>query len=542
MSQTATVPAEPKNYLTEDYSIRSWLLTLDHKRIGILYLLVITVFLLLAGLMALLVRLELLNPGPDFLSSDMYNRMFTLHGVGMIFFFLIPSIPAVLGNFVLPMMIGARDVAFPRLNLLSWYVFTAGALLAVVAMVMGGVDTGWTFYAPYSSIYSNTAVATAVMGVFVAGFASIFTGVNFIVTIHKLRAPGLTWMRLPLFVWAMYATSVIMVLGTPVIAITLLLLAVERTLHLGIFDPRLGGDPLLFQHLFWFYSHPAVYIMILPSMGVMSELIACFSQKRVFSYHFVAYSSIAIAIIGFVVWGHHMFIAGQSMYASIVFSGLSFMVAVPSAVKVFNWVATMYKGTLQLKAPMLYALGFLWLFTVGGLTGLFLASLAMDVPLTDTYFVVAHFHYVMAGSAMMGFFGGMHYWWPKMTGKMYHERMALSAWALTFIGFNVTFFPQFILGTLGMPRRYHLYPPEFHTLHVISTIGAFILAAGVLLNVLSFLWSLFRGEKAPRNPWNAKGLEWETPSPPPSYNFEKKPVVREEAYAYQPLHHDEVKV
>jgi cytochrome c oxidase subunit 1 len=542
MSQTTTAHAEPKNYLNEDYSIKSWLLTLDHKRIGILYLLVISVFLLLSGLMALLVRLELLNPGADFLSSDMYNRVFTLHGVGMIFFFLIPSIPAVLGNFALPLMIGARDVAFPRLNLVSWYVFTAGALLAVVAMVMGGVDTGWTFYAPYSSIYSNTAVATAVMGVFVAGFASIFTGVNFIVTIHKLRAPGLTWMRLPLFVWAMYATSVIMVLGTPVIAITLLLIAVERTLHLGIFDPRLGGDPLLFQHLFWFYSHPAVYIMILPSMGVMSELIACFSQKRVFSYHFVAYSSIAIAIIGFVVWGHHMFIAGQSMYASIVFSGLSFMVAVPSAVKVFNWVATMYKGTLQLKAPMLYALGFLWLFTVGGLTGLFLASLAMDVPLTDTYFVVAHFHYVMAGSAMMGFFGGMHYWWPKMTGKMYHERMALAAWALTFIGFNVTFFPQFILGTLGMPRRYHLYPPEFQTLHVISTIGAFILAAGVVLNVLSFLWCCFKGEKAPRNPWNAKGLEWETPSPPPSYNFERRPVVREEAYAYQPLHHDEVKV
>lgn len=542
MSQATAAYVESKNYLNEDYSIKSWLLTLDHKRIGILYLLVISVFLLLSGLMALLVRLELLNPGPDFLSSDMYNRTFTLHGVGMIFFFLIPSIPAVLGNFVLPMMLGARDVAFPRLNLLSWYVFTVGALLAVIAMVMGGVDTGWTFYAPYSSIYSNTAVATAVMGVFIAGFASIFTGVNFIVTIHKLRAPGLTWMRLPLFVWAMYATSIIMVLGTPVIAITLLLIAVERTLHLGIFDPRLGGDPLLFQHLFWFYSHPAVYIMILPSMGVMSELIACFSQKRVFSYHFVAYSSIAIAIIGFVVWGHHMFVAGQSMYASIVFSGLSFMVAVPSAVKVFNWVATMYKGTLLLKAPMLYALGFLWLFTVGGLTGLFLASLAMDVPLTDTYFVVAHFHYVMAGSAMMGFFGGMHYWWPKMTGKMYHERMALVAWALTFIGFNVTFFPQFILGTLGMPRRYHLYPPEFHTLHIVSTIGAFILAAGVFLNVLSFLWSLFKGEKAPRNPWNAKGLEWETPSPPPSHNFEKRPVVREEAYAYQPLHHDEVKV
>ncbi|MCH8275309.1 MAG: cytochrome c oxidase subunit I [Armatimonadetes bacterium] len=522
------------DYLHADYSIKSWLLTLDHKRIAILYLITISLFLAIGGSMALIIRMELLTPEGDLLMSDTYNKAFTVHGVTLIFFFLIPSIPAVLGNFLIPLMIGARDVAFPRLNLLSWYVFTTGGTLGVIALVVGGVDTGWTFYTPYSTSFSNTAVVTAVFAVFFAGFASIMTGLNFIVTIHKMRAPGLTWSRLPLFIWAQYATSVIMVLGTPVIAITLLLIAAEKTLRIGIFDPALGGDPILFQHLFWFYSHPAVYIMILPSMGVISELIACFSRKRIFGYEFVAYSSIAIAVLGFVVWGHHMFVSGQSMYAGMVFSVLSFLVSIPSAVKIFNWIATMHKGQIRLDSPMLYALGFIGLFTIGGLTGLFLAVMGLDIHVHDTYFVVAHFHYIMVGGAILGFFGGIHFWWPKITGRLYPEILGKLSAVLIFIGFNFTFLPQFIAGYLGMPRRTHSYSEEFQVLNVLSSAGASILASGTIIAVAYLLWSLWYGEKAGRNPWNAKGLEWETSTPPPTTNFERTPTVTEEAYAYGP--------
>jgi len=521
-----------KNYLNTDYSIKSWLLTLDHKRIGILYLITICLFFAIGGTMAVLIRLELLTPKSDFFTSDTYNKLFTLHGVILIFFFLIPSIPAFLGNFLIPLMIGARDVAFPRLNLLSWYLFTLGGLIAFGALVAGGVDTGWTFYTPYSSSFAQTAVTATVAAAFIAGFSSIFTGLNFIVTIHKMRAPGMTWYRLPLFVWAHYATSVIMVLGTPVVAITLFLIGLERVLGIGIFDPAKGGDPILFQHLFWFYSHPAVYIMILPAMGVTSELVTCFSQRKIFGYEFVAYSSIAIAIIGFLVWGHHLFTSGQSRFASIVFSFLTFLVAIPSAVKVFNWTATLYKGRVRFDSPMLFALGFIGLFTIGGLTGLFLASLGMDIPLQDTYFVVAHFHYIMVGGAIMGFLGGLHFWWPKITGRMYPEAFGKLSALVTFIGFNLTFFPQFILGYLGMPRRYASYPEEWQVLHVLSSAGASILAVGYLITATYLIWSVFYGEKAPANPWGAKGLEWQTATPPIPDNFEHRPVVREEAYAY----------
>jgi len=521
-----------QHYLNVNYGLKSWLLTTDHKRIAWLYLVSVTVFFFIGGIFATLLRLELLTPQGDLVQAETYNKLFTMHGVTMIFFFLIPSIPAVLGNFLVPMMIGARDLAFPRLNLASWYIYIIGGLFTLAAAAAGGVDTGWTFYTPYSSIYSNTNVALTVIGIFITGFSSILTGLNFIVTIHTMRAPGMTWFRLPLFIWAHYATSIIFILGTPVIAISMTLVAMERLFHLGIFDPSLGGDPLLFQHLFWFYSHPAVYIMILPGMGVMSELITCFSRKRIFGYSFIAFSSLAIAILGFLVWGHHMFVSGQSVYAGMIFSLLSMLVAIPSAIKVFNWTATLYKGSISFEAPMLYALGFIGLFTIGGLTGLFLATLAVDVHVHDTYFVIAHFHYIMVGSAVMAYLGGIHFWWPKMTGRLYPKGLAKLAAVTIFLGFNLTFFPQFILGYLGMPRRYHVYPPEFQVLNVMSTAGASILAVGYLLPLLYLIWSLRYGEVAGMNPWRATGLEWQIPSPPPTNNFDKTPIVTRDPYDY----------
>jgi cytochrome c oxidase subunit 1 len=515
------------------YGWKSWLFTRDHKRIALLFLMTITFFFFLGGAFATMVRLELMTPQGDLFQAQTYNKLFSMHGIVMIFLFLIPSIPAVLGNFLVPIMIGARDLAFPRLNLLSWYLLVIGGVFTLWAIVAGGVDTGWTFYTPYSSLFSNTNVVLAVIGIFIAGFSSILTGLNFIVTIHQMRAPGMTWFRLPLFIWSHYATAIIQVLGTPVVAITLLLVAVERVWRVGIFDPALGGDPILFQHLFWFYSHPAVYIMILPGMGVVSELITTHSHKQIFGYTFVAFSSLAIAIIGFAVWGHHMFVAGQSQYASLMFSILSFLVAIPSAIKVFNWTATLYKGSISYSAPMLYALGFIGLFTIGGLTGLFLATTAVDLHVTDTYFVVAHFHYIMVGGMVMAYLGGIHHWWPKITGKMYPEGWARLAALIVFIGFNLTFFPQFVLGYLGMPRRYYAYADEFQVLNVMSTAGASILAVGYVLPMVYLIWSLRYGESASANPWGATGLEWQIPSPPPTENFEETPIVEEPAYNYE---------
>jgi cytochrome c oxidase subunit 1 len=493
MTSIPYIPAQeqPEHYLNARFDIKSWLLTVDHKRIAVLYMISVT------------------------------------------FFFMIPSIPATLGNFLVPLMLGAKDLAFPKINLTSWYLFITGGALALTAMVMGGVDTGWTFYTPYSSVYSNGYVVLTIVGAFLAGFSSILTGLNFIATIHKMRAPGMTWFRMPLFIWSTYATSIIFILGTPVVAITLALVAVERLWHVGIFDPALGGDPILFQHMFWFYSHPAVYIMVLPAMGVISEIVAAFSHKRVYGYEFVAFSSLAIALLSFLVWGHHMFVTGQSIYAGLIFSILSFLVAIPSAVKVFNWTATLYKGSVDLKTPMLYALGFIGLFTVGGLTGLFLACLSVDIHVTDTYFIIAHFHYIMVGGTVMAYLGGVHFWWPKITGKMYPEWWGRFSALLVFVGFNLTFFPQFMAGYLGMPRRYHAYAEEFQVYNVMSTAGASILAVGYLLPLCYLTWSLWWGKDATSNPFGAAGLEWQTTSPPPTFNFDETPVVTEEAYAYE---------
>lgn len=535
-TSAATSPPAPRapmpDYLAAGHTVRSWLCTLDHKRIALLYLFTITFFFFIAAVAAALMRIELLTPQGDLVVSDTYNQLFTIHGVLMVWFFLIPSIPSVLGNFLIPLMIGARDVAFPRLNLASWYIFVLGGLFTLYAILFGGVDTGWTFYTPYSSTYANGHVMAMAVGIFITGFSSIFTGLNFIVTIHKLRAPGMTWFRLPLFIWTHYATSLILVLATPVLAITLLLIAAERLLGVGVFDPKLGGDPLLFQHLFWFYSHPAVYIMILPAMGVMSEMVTAFARKPLFGYRVMAIASLAIAGLGFLVWGHHMFVSSQSVYAGVVFSLLSFLVSVPSAVKVFGWTATLHRGSISFGTPLLYALGFLGLFTIGGLTGVFLATLGIDVHVHDTYFVIAHFHYIMVGGSVMAYIGGMHYWWPKISGRLYHEWLGRISALIIFLGFNLTFFPQFILGYLGMPRRYHVYPPEFQTLNVLSSAGASILAAGYLLPLCYLTWSFFRGRPAGPNPWGATGLEWQTPSPAPAHNFEVTPVVTQEPYSY----------
>ncbi len=524
--------AHGDNYLNHSHGLKSWLFTLDHKRIGIMYLFVILGMFLLGGLFALGVRLELFSPGMQYLTMDQYNRFFTYHGAIMVFMVIIPLVPAAIANFILPMQIGAKDVAFPRWNLVSFYVYILGATIAASTLFLKGVDTGWTFYAPYS-IKTGSSATLVLLGAFIMGFSSILTGLNFIVTIHKLRAPGLTWDRLPLFLWAIYATSIIQVLATPVLAITLLLLVLERVIGIGIFDPTLGGDPVLFQHFFWFYSHPAVYIMVLPAMGVISDVIPVFSRKPVFGYKAIAAATFGIALVSFVVWGHHMFVSGQSDFANFVFSFLTMLVAVPTGVKVFSWLGTMYKGSLRFDTPMLYAMGFLFVFTIGGLTGVFLAVVSVDVHLTGTYFVVAHFHYVMVGGTLLAFLAGLHYWFPKFSGKMYSEGPARLASWMIMVGFNVTFFPQFILGVLGMPRRYADYLPQLTTLNRISTTGSWLLGLGFLL----VAWNLARGLKSGRasgpNPWGALTLEWMTASPPPHENFLVEPVVTDGPYEYR---------
>ena len=520
------------NYLNAEKGVRSWLTTLDHKRIGVMYLVLTVVGLLLGGVFALLLRIELLTPGPTIMDAMTYNRMFTLHGVVMIFLFMIPAIPGIFGNFFIPLMIGAQDVAFPRINLLSVYLYLLGAAIALVGMINGGTDTGWTFYTPYSTT-TVTTVAPVLLGAFILGMGSIVTGLNFIVTVHTMRAPGITWMRLPLFVWAMYATSVIQVLATPVLGMTLLLVAFEKVFGFGIFDPARGGDPILFQHLFWFYSHPAVYIMVLPAMGVVSEVVQAFARKNMFGYKAVAFSSLGIAFVGFFVWGHHLFTSGQSTFASGVFGVLSMFVGLFTAIKVFNWVATLYKGAIQVSAPFVYFMGFLYFLIFGGLTGIALSTVSLDVHWQDTYFVVAHFHFIMVGGTIMAFLAGLHYWWPKMFGKMYSERWALAAATLVFVGFNITFVPQFLLGNMGMPRRYYAYAEQFQPLNVVSTVGALLLGFGFLVVLVSLVVSLVKGRISGPNPWESRGYEWDTPSPPSLLNFPETPTYDRGPHEYQ---------
>lgn len=531
-------PRPAKNYLNETTGIWSWMSTVDHKRIGVMYLVAVSTAFFVGGMFALMIRLTLLTPshklfGKVLIDADTYNRVFTLHGAIMVFLFIIPSIPGSLANFVLPLMLGAKDVAFPRLNLASFYLWCTGAILAVVSMIFGAVDTGWTFYTPYSTTTQNS-VGIMTMAVFILGFSSIFTGLNFIATTHKLRAPGMGWFDMPLFVWGTYATAIIQVLATPVLGITMVLLALERVFNIGIFDPKIGGDPVLFQHFFWFYSHPAVYIMIVPGMAIISEIIPTFSRKTIFGYRAIAYSSVALALLGFLVWGHHMFVAGQSELATVVFSALTFLVAIPSGVKLFNWLATMYKGNISLETPMLYGISFILLFAIGGLTGIFLGALSTDVHLTDTYFVVAHFHYVMMGGTVIAFIGGVHYWWPKITGRMYSEKWGRIGCALVFIGFNMTFLTQFFLGSKGMPRRYYNYLDQYQPLHAFSTFGSWVLGMGLFITAAYLLASLRKPMDAPDNPWGGTTMEWLTSSPPITHNFEEQPVLEHEPYDYRP--------
>ena len=520
------------NYLNESRGLWSWLTTLDHKRIGIMYFLAVFTFFLVGGIFALLMRLELINPGPLIITADTYNQFMTFHGAIMVFMVIIPGIPAFIGNFILPLQIGARDVAFPRVNLISWYCLIVGAAITTSSLFYGGADTGWTFYTPYSIDKSAGGTLLMVLGAFVMGFSSILTGLNFVATIHRLRAPGMTFFRMPLMVWALYSTAIIQIVATPILGITLLLLAAEKLLGVGFFDPQLGGDPVLFQHFFWFYSHPAVYIMILPAMGIISELVTAFSKKPIFGYKAIAFSSVGIAAVSFFVWGHHMFTTSQSAWASWLFSIITMLVGVPTAIKAFNWVATMYKGSIEFRSPMLFVFGFLFLFTIGGVTGIMLATLGVDVHFHDTYFVVAHFHYVMVGGTLMAIMGGLYYWLPKMFGRMYNEFLAQITFFFIFLGFNVTFFPQFILGSMGMPRRYFNYLPEYTSLNVISTVGSWMIGAGFFLALGVVIHSIFRGKPAPDNPWGATTLEWQTKSPPPHENFDEIPVVTGGPYEY----------
>jgi cytochrome c oxidase subunit 1 len=505
-----------------------WIFSTDHKRIAILYLISILAFFFVGAAIGILMRLELIAPGKTLFEPSTYNALFTLHGVIMIFLFVIPGMPAILGNFFLPIMIGAKDVAFPRLNLLSWWIYMAGALLAVASLFTGGgpPDTGWTFYVPYS-LRTGTNVTLAVFAAFVLGFSSILTGLNFITTVHRLRAPGMTFFRMPLFVWAHYATAWIQILATPILAITLVLVMAERLFGIGLFDPAKGGDPLLFQHLFWIYSHPAVYIMILPPMGYISEIIPTFAKKRIYGYKAIALSSLAIAFVGYLVWGHHMFTSGMSDTSRWIFSLLTFLVAIPSGVKVFNWVATLYKGSIELEPPLVYVLAFIFLFSIGGLTGLMQGALATDIHLHDTYFVVGHFHYIIFGGAVFAFMAALLYWFPKMTGRMYSKRAVWVALAHQFVGFNMLYFSMLILGMMGMPRRYYDYLPRFQTLHVVATVGSWILVAGLVVLAAALLRALRRGERAPANPWGGVSLEWTIPSPPPEENFSLPPEVGE---------------
>jgi cytochrome c oxidase subunit I len=540
-AKVGNLPRPKKNYLNETKGFWSWAGTLDHKRIGVMYLVGTLSAFLMGGCFALLIRLTLLTPshklfGRVLIDAETYNRVFTLHGAIMVFLFIIPSVPAALGNFVMPLMLGAKDVAFPRLNLASFYLWVTGALMAVLAMILGAVDTGWTFYTPYSTT-TDGPVTLMVGAVFVLGFSSIFTGLNFIATVHKLRAPGMGWFDMPLFVWGIYSTALIQVLATPVLGITLVLLMLERAFGIGIFDPRIGGDPVLFQHFFWFYSHPAVYIMILPGMAIISELIPTFSHKTIFGYRAIAYSSVSLALVSFIVWGHHMFVAGQSQLATVIFSALTFLVAIPSGVKVFNWLGTMYQGNISLETPMLYAISFLILFSIGGLTGIFLGTLSTDVHLTDTYFVVAHFHFVMMGGTVTAFLGGLHYWWPKMTGRMYAEKWGRTACVLYTIGFNMTFLTQFFLGSKGMPRRYYNYLDQLQPLHAFSTMGSWVLGLSLFMTAAYLLASLRKPMDAPDNPWGGTTLEWHCSSPPITHNFEEQPVVERDPYDYRPVKH-----
>lgn len=519
---------------TKHKGILAWLLTTDHKRIGLMYLYSLMAFFLMGLTFAFLMRFEMLTPGETIIDAQTYNSFFTLHGVIMVFLFIIPGIPAVFGNFIMPIQLGAEDVSFPRLNLLSYHLYLIGGFMALGSIVFGGtaIDTGWTFYVPYS-LRTGADVILPLMAAFILGFSSILTGLNFVVTMHRMKVKGMGMFDMPLFSWGLYATAWIQVIATPVIGITIVLVVLERAFGFGIFDPALGGDPVLMQHLFWIYSHPAVYIMILPAFGVMSDVISTFSRRQVYGYKAMAISMMAIVFVGYMVWAHHMFTSGMSDFARAMFSFFTFLVGVPTGVKIFNWLATLWRGSIKVTVPMFFALASIFLFSIGGLTGLVLGALSTDIHLHDTYFVVAHFHYVILGGILTMFFAAFHYWFPKMFGRMYNQKVAMFGAIMYFIGVNVLYFPMFIMGYQGMPRRYYDYLPEFQIYHVISTVGSWILITAILTMLINLFYSIKKGRVEKGNIWGAMTMEWEeSQSPPPLLNFEETPVFKHGPYDY----------
>ncbi len=504
--------------------VRKYVFSLDHKIIGIQYIITAFVFFVLAGCLAEIIRIQLMHANGGFVTANTYDEVYSIHGSAMVWLVIIPMLTGGFGNFVMPVQLGARDVAFPWLNMISFWLFPVAGLMLFSSFLMGAPVAGWTEYPPMS-LQGGAGTSMWCAAIFLVGVSSTLTGINFLVTILKMRAPGMTFTRMPLFCWGQLATAPLLMIATTALAAALAALFMERQFGVPFYDPTKGGSPVLWQHMFWFYSHPAVYIMILPAFGIMSEVISVFSRKPVFGYRMIAFSSAAIALAGFMVWAHHMFTSGIAPYMQLPFMVLTFAIAVPTGIKIFSWLATMWGGKIHLTTSMLFALGFLVLFTFGGISGVFLAAIPFDLHVHGTYFIPAHLHFVLVGGSLMGIFSGMYYWFPKMTGRYLSEFWGRVHFALFVIGFLGTFLPMHWLGAEGMPRRVASYDPQFQWVNQLESIFSFIMTAAILIFFVNMLYCIRNGKKAGHNPWGARTLEWQIPSPPPYYNFKHIPSV-----------------